>query len=130
MLKVLEAPERLLDARRPWPYLITMVRNESLQLLRKRRWRPAPHGVEDLVTVCPVDELEREDTYRLVWKAIRGLPREQSEVVVLKIWEGFSFAQIAAVVGAQLPTITSRYRYAMTKLESSLRREGVGRGAS
>ena len=40
----------------------------------------------------------QEDTNREVWTALRTLPTEQSEVVVLKIWEEMTFAQIANIL--------------------------------
>jgi RNA polymerase sigma-70 factor (ECF subfamily) len=65
--------------------------------------------------------MEQEDTHRAVWLALRTLPIEQSEVVVLKIWEGLTFAQIAEVLSVPAATAASRYRYALAKLSSQLR---------
>ena len=57
-----------------------------------------------------------------VQAALRRLPAEQAEVVVLKIWEELTFQEIAAVTGESPNTVASRYRYALTKLECSLKR--------
>ena len=46
----------------------------------------------------------------------------QSEVVVLKIWEGMTFAQIGVVIGKSPNTVASRYRYAMCRLKQHLQR--------
>jgi RNA polymerase sigma-70 factor (ECF subfamily) len=97
-----------------------MVRNEALVILRKKP-RCAPTGnLADLVTLRLVDELEREETHRAVWAALRGLPAEQAEVVVLKIWEEMTFAQIAEILDASPNTVASRYQYAMAKLTQRL----------
>jgi RNA polymerase sigma-70 factor (ECF subfamily) len=40
--------------------------------------------------------------------------------VVLKIWESFTFAQIAELLRLPQPTVASRYRYAMQKLSRKL----------
>jgi RNA polymerase sigma-70 factor, ECF subfamily len=63
-----------------------------------------------------------------VQAALQALPAEQAEVVMLKIWEGLTFQEIATIMGESLNTIASRYRYALLKLESRLRRiaEEVG----
>jgi RNA polymerase sigma-70 factor (ECF subfamily) len=97
-----------------------MVRNEALQIARrKKRWIKAGN-LNDLVTFCGVDEIEREETYRAVWSALRTLPPQQAEVVVLKIWEEMTFAQIAAILEESPNTIASRYQYAMAKLSKRL----------
>jgi RNA polymerase sigma-70 factor (ECF subfamily) len=98
-----------------------MVRNEALQLLRRKQKWSVAQGLLDLLTWSRVDELEREESIRAVWKALRELPTEQSEVVVLKVWEGFTFQQISQVLGIPAPTAASRYRYGLAKLSSMLK---------
>lgn len=120
LLKVVESPAILLHAKSPWPYLLRMVRNESLIILRKRKRWSIVQGLMDLWTVIPVDEVDREEMLQAVWRELRALPTEQSEVVVLKIWEDMTFQQIAEVLDIPSPTAASRYRYAMTKLASKL----------
>lgn len=57
--------------------------------------------------------------------AVAALPREQREVVTLKIEAGLTFAEIAALIGASINTAASRYRYALEKLRAAVEREGV-----
>ena len=97
-----------------------MVRNEALLILRRKRRLANSDNLEDLVTLCPVDELEREETYRAVWSALGTLPAEQAEVVVLKIWEEMTFAQIGQILETSPNTVASRYQYAMAKLTKRL----------
>ncbi|MGN6546856.1 MAG: RNA polymerase sigma factor [Aureliella sp.] len=121
LIRVMGDCDLLCRAQAAWPYLLRMVRNESLVILRrKRRWRLLDN-ISDLLTRRTVDQLEQEDTHRAIWLALRMLPREQSEVVVLKIWEDLTFAQIAEVLGIPAATAASRYRYALAKLSSQLR---------
>jgi RNA polymerase sigma factor (sigma-70 family) len=61
-----------------------------------------------------------------VQDALAELPDEQREIVVLKIWGGLTFAQIARVEAISANTAASRYRYAIEKLEAILSDE-VGR---
>jgi RNA polymerase sigma-70 factor (ECF subfamily) len=102
-----------------------MVRNEALLVGRRRRQRSTFGDLSDLVTFCRVDELEREETHRKVWSALRKLPPEQAAVVVLKIWEEMTFAQIGQILDTPPNTVASRYQYAIAKLsrQLSLRRE-------
>lgn len=116
LVRVSESPELLLKAQQPWHYLLQMVRNDALQILRKRKPAASISVVHDLLTHCPVDQLEMAETYRAVWVALRKLPSEQSEIVVLKIWEELTFQQIAEILDLPLATAASRYRYAMEKL--------------
>jgi RNA polymerase sigma-70 factor (ECF subfamily) len=55
--------------------------------------------------------------------ALRELPREQSEVLVMKIWGGLTFTQISAALEIPTNTATSRYRYAVAKLREALAQE-------
>lgn len=115
-------PQLLQSLERPWPYLLRMVRNEVLSDARRnRRFHPLAN-LEDLITYCPIDEVEREESRREVWRALRMLPAEQAEVVVLKIWEEMTFAQIAEVLDLSPHTVASRYQYAMVKLTARLSR--------
>lgn len=116
-------PDSLRNAERPWPYLLRMVRNEALLIGRKkRRWLTSSHSIADLVTRRRVDELEKEDTHHAVWAALRTLPSEQAEVIVLKTWEGLTFAEIAEVLDTSPNTVASRYQYGLKKLAGKLRK--------
>jgi RNA polymerase sigma-70 factor (ECF subfamily) len=66
------------------------------------------------------DELELQESHRAVWMALSTLPTEQAEVVVLKIWEDMTFAEIGKVLDVSTFTAASRYRYAMKKLTYKL----------
>lgn len=125
LVRVVGDAKLLCRAIQPWPYLLQMVRNESLVILRKRRRSLIVSSLTDLLTRRSVDEIEQEESYRAVWLAIRALPVEQREVVVLKIWEEFTFAQIADVLSIPAATAASRYRYAMQKLAVELRSQHV-----
>lgn len=119
LVRIAKKPKLLAQADQPWAYLVRVVRNEALKILKKRKtgtslpellhaWRP-----DD----CPVEQAEDRE---LVRHAVSKLPREQAEVVVLKIWESFTFAEIAATIGESPNTAASRYRYALEKLTRSL----------
>jgi RNA polymerase sigma-70 factor (ECF subfamily) len=114
------APRLLVGVACPWAYLLRMVRNEVLLIARRKQRYSLAGSLEDLVTRCAVDEMEREESHRAVWAALRTLPPEQAEVVVLKIWEEMTFAQIAEVLELSANTVASRYQYGMAKLTQRL----------
>lgn len=120
LVRLAAEPRLLAAAACPWAYLLRMVRNEALVTLRrKRHWERADHLL-DMIAHCPVDQLEQEESHRAVWAALRSLPPEQAEVVVLKIWEGLTFAQIGQVLDTSPNTAASRYQYAIAKLGQRL----------
>jgi len=121
LVRVADQPALLAQSERPWPYLLQMVRNESLRIGRRRKRWTLAGNLDDLRTQCRVDELEQEETYRAIWTALRRLPTLQAEVVVLKIWEEMTFAQIAEILNIPPDTAASRYRYAMQKLSQALK---------
>ena len=106
LVRVAGRPQLLSAADCPWAYLLRMVRNEALLFGRRKQRRP-----------------ETEETHRAVWSALRMLPPEQAEVVVLKIWEELTFAQIGQILELSPNTAASRYQYAMAKLSKSLSKQ-------
>ncbi|MFN7875603.1 MAG: RNA polymerase sigma factor [Pirellula sp.] len=118
-------PTAVATACEPWHYLLRMVRNESLMILRKkRRWMLSSilnAGLNDLLAHRDVNSVEQEDMQRTVLIALRSLPVEQSQVVVLKIWEELTFQEIADMLDCSIQTVASRYRYAIQKLMPKLR---------
>jgi len=121
LVKIARKPERLADAEKPWAYLVRVIRNEALKIVQRRR-----NGISLAVILQawrPVEcQLELAETREQVQIAVSQLPPEQAEVVALKIWEGFTFAEIAELIGESPNTAASRYRYALEKLSRSLQR--------
>lgn len=52
--------------------------------------------------------------------AVDQLPADQREVVILKIWNELTFAEIAQVLEISQNTAASRYRYALGTLKKNL----------
>jgi RNA polymerase sigma factor (sigma-70 family) len=68
----------------------------------------------------PVQQLVKNEQAAAVLAAIGQLPCEQREVFVLHAQADLSFREIAAVQGAPVRTVHSRYRYALEKLRELL----------
>ncbi len=113
-------PTLLAGASTPWAYLLRSVRNEALQINRHTKRVQGDLRLIDLRTRRRVDELEQEETHHAVWQALRRLPVEQAEVVVLKVWEQMTFEAIAELLEISPNTVASRYQYAIQKLSQSL----------
>ena len=126
LLRVASHPHLLADAVRPWHYLLRMVRNESLLLIRRRKRCSFVGTIADLLMNrrhADADSeygVESQETRDEVWTALQSLPRQQSEVIVLKVWEEMTFAQISEVLRITPSTAASRYRYGIEKLSRRL----------
>ncbi len=57
---------------------------------------------------------------RAAMQALARLPAEQREVIVLKLWHGHTFEEIAALVALSPNTVAARYRYGLVKLRTAL----------
>jgi RNA polymerase sigma-70 factor (ECF subfamily) len=99
--------------------LYATVRSVALDLIRRdsRRARREAEAFSDVQpTVEPQFELEDESQGTLAL-ALDRLPHEQREVLVMKIWNELTFAEIAAALGISNNTAASRYRYALSALK-------------
>lgn len=120
LVKVAVRAERLANIEQPWPYLLRVVRNEALQIVRRQKRVTLRENLSDLRTPKRVDAAEQEETHRAVWIALRNIPPVQAEVIALKIWESMTFAEIASVLNVSQNTAASRYRYGIQKLNHAL----------
>src|SRR5215472_15566719 len=88
----------------PVPYLYTAVRNATIDCLRKR-----PRNValdDDWFKNTTVSH----EAVVLLQSALREIPGEQREVVVMHVWGQLTFDEIAAALDISPKTAASRYR--------------------
>jgi RNA polymerase sigma factor (sigma-70 family) len=69
---------------------------------------------------APEDQLEHEQEITGLQAALRALPGEQREAIVLQQFSGMSLDEIATVMEVPVETVRSRLRYAMKKLRRHL----------
>jgi len=100
------------------PYLFKCVRNCALNMRRngarmvsldEQQWLVKPQGMMEAGL-----EVER---------SLRGLPPEQREVVLMRVWGEMTLEEIATVLDVPANTVASRYRYALAKLREILKVE-------
>src|SRR6266513_3388033 len=102
--------------------LYSAVRSLALDFIRRdarRARREATALAEAEPAIEPQFELE-DDTQSALAAAVESLPRDQREVLVLKIWNDLTFSEIAGALGISQNTAASRYRYALTNLKKTL----------
>jgi RNA polymerase sigma-70 factor (ECF subfamily) len=103
-------------------YVFAAVRNAAIDQLRKRRRSAgdSPVSIYDGAVIDPDPAAEAEQR-RLLRDALEALPAEQREAVVLRIYAGLSFGQVAEMLGEPLPTVASRYRRALERIRQHMR---------
>ena len=109
--------EKLSISGPPVHYLCRAVRNAALNYRRDRarevelssngHFLEGPPGMADMGLAL--------DT------ALRALPQEQREVIVLRVWGQMTFEEAAAALEIPANTAASRYRYALAKLREQLK---------
>lgn len=117
-------PELLSGTSSPRGFLLRMAHNAAVDLIRRRGTRDKYHESYQLEEISPFAATSDPDeaTFRTELAAGLGqLPPEQRAVVHLKLWEGLTFAEIAAALDIPSDTAASRYRYGIDKLRSLLR---------
>ena len=95
-------------------YLLRIVRNEASHLRRSRSTGASALQLLEAPAGVPAQEVVE------VNEALSRLPEEQLTVVVLKVWQGMTFAEVAEALDIPANTAASRYRYAMEKLREWL----------
>ena len=101
--------------------LFATVRSVALDLLRRdaRRARREANAALDLEqTTQPQFDFD-DGSQRELAAAIDRLPVEQREVLVMKIWNELTFAEIAGALEISQNTAASRYRYALAALKKN-----------
>jgi RNA polymerase sigma factor (sigma-70 family) len=115
---------------RTWLYQIA--RNRLIDLLRQKEAVLAGElgegdgaAFDELAdashdSVSPETALEKKQQIARLHAAIRGLPSEQKEALILQQFNGMSIDEIAGVTAVTAETVKSRLRYAMQKLRAQL----------
>jgi RNA polymerase sigma-70 factor, ECF subfamily len=100
----------------PAAYLFASVRN---QLVNETRVRQRSVWLDPEIAWFdpPERDYAAEENLR---QALRQIPDDQRQVIVLHIWGELTFSQIADVLGINSNTAASRYRYAIEKLRDEI----------
>ena len=102
--------------------LYAAVRSAALDRLRseQRRARREASVARDGDDHVAPQFAAMDEGQQLLAAAVERLPDEQREVVILKIWNELTFAEIASILEISQNTAASRYRYALGALRKNL----------
>jgi RNA polymerase sigma-70 factor (ECF subfamily) len=111
----------------PAAYLYGCVKRTALDWQRGRtrrakREEAAARPEGEPLFAGPAEQAERRAA---IAAALGTLPADQREVLVMKVWGGLTFPQIADALGVPANTAASRYRYALARLREQLAEESV-----
>lgn len=109
-------------------YLLAAVRTRTLNALQRREARDDRASLDDLTGLLsgqdpgddPATAAHRREESALLAEALLALTPEQREVVLLRS-EGRAWREIAELLQVPLPTASTRYRAALTRLRDACR---------
>ena len=102
---------------KPGHYCVRSFRNRALNHKRSL-WRRLSREWESVRWF----ERSSEETAaeREAMRGLAGLPQEQRETIVLKIWHGYTFQEIGGLLEISANTAAGRYRYGLQKIKTQL----------
>jgi RNA polymerase sigma factor (sigma-70 family) len=114
----------------PWLYgVATNVLHNHRRSLRRHRDAlarlPQPSAPPDEPEEAAA-RMDAERRMREVMESIRSLPRQDQEVLVLCVWEGLGYAEVAEALGVKVGTVRAR----LARARERLRRSGHVQGAT
>jgi RNA polymerase sigma-70 factor (ECF subfamily) len=107
-------------------WTLGIVHNRAIDALRRGivhdRRRASDEGIEERFEAPENTEVEaaRREESREIRDAMSGLPREQSQVIELAYFGGFTHTEIATMLGAPIGTIKGRMRLGLAKMRLAL----------
>ncbi len=103
---------------KPEHYAVRAFRHRALNY-RRGLWRRLTRELESQRWF---ERSEGEtEVERAAMRCLAGLPAEQREVIVLKIWHGYTFDEIGGLLDTSPNTVSARYRYGLQKIRASLK---------
>jgi len=123
-VKLARTQNLLRGVREERAFLIRLAHNAAIDLMRRRGTRERTrenYATEMVSPFAPAQDPDEETFRNELSAALAELPPEQRAVAHLKLWQGLTFEQIAAVLDVSPNTAASRYRYALDKLRDRLR---------
>ena len=104
------------------PLLYAAVRSAALDLIRRdgRRARRENEVYSGMAQFSDPQFETIDDSQGVLATSIDRLPHEQREVLVMKIWNELTFAEIGEALEISPNTAASRYRYALAALKKDL----------
>jgi RNA polymerase sigma-70 factor (ECF subfamily) len=108
-------------------WMLSIVRNRAIDMLRSRAGKAPKLTFDDdaVLEQRPADELTEDEAMRRetateIRGALGELPGEQSKVIEMAYFGGFSQSEIARMLGVPLGTVKGRMRLGLEKIRGEL----------
>jgi RNA polymerase sigma-70 factor (ECF subfamily) len=107
-------------------WVLGIVRNRAIDVLRQSVAHEVAgstdHGVEDVVASLDLTdgEVSQRERSRELLAALDGLPPEQSCVITLAYYGGYTHTEIATMLDTPIGTVKGRMRLGLRKMASSV----------
>jgi RNA polymerase sigma-70 factor, ECF subfamily len=107
-------------------WVLGILHHRAIDSLRRNdrhtRRRASAEGIEDTHEAPQLTDLEaiRADEARAVRKAVQSLPTDQTRVIELGYYGGFTTSEIAEMLETPLGTVKGRMRLGLDKLRNEL----------
>lgn len=110
---------------RPWLFAIGA--NKSREHFRRDRYRSSKGRAEHALEVedkmrSPVDSVVQAEDAQAVKAALNELTEQQRSIVIMRVWSGLSYADIAAALGVREGAIRVGMHRALERLRPTLSR--------
>jgi RNA polymerase sigma-70 factor (ECF subfamily) len=102
-------------------WLLTIARNKSINMLKKKRPRVSAEPSEPVDCTGPLENVTRREAFARLDKALLSLPGRQRRALTLVEFEGLSYEEAAVIEGTRTGTIKSRVSRARAQLAERLR---------
>lgn len=116
--KIVEMPKEKLPKEKEATWLYTVTKNETISYIRKNQKEVCLEEIYEFIDEDTniEDVIEKEDYQNL----IRGLDKEEQEIISLKVLSKLKFRQIAILLNMPIGTVQWKYYRAVKALKISL----------
>lgn len=106
MLKLWNKRNELQQCTNLSAYVITIARNHSFDLLKKQKPIPVDESDLKLLRLEAIEpDAEKRERLELVHRTIESMPEKYREIIRYRDIDGFSFDEIKAMTGLEVPNI-------------------------
>jgi len=117
-LKAYLSLKKLVEPSRFAPWLFRIAHNEAFSLMRRRR--PEAEAEPEATGQLTASRMYPQELSLAVAAALARLPAEQREAVLLKVYQGFKFEEMAEILECPVSTVKSRLYTALDRLKDVL----------
>jgi RNA polymerase sigma-70 factor (ECF subfamily) len=117
-IKLYRSLRQLSEIRAFHSWLTRIITNQCLDHLKKKTAIPVEDSAFDLLSS---NESDNCDERLILEEAMKQLNNDQRTVLMLRVWQGYDYQEIAEILGIPLGTVKSRIYLARAQLRTLLR---------